>query len=670
MGTSVTLNATSYTIPALAEDNWGTDVSNYLIALSTGVLSKAGGAFTLTAEVDFGATYGLKSAYFKSRGTNPAQAGVVRLANAEYVYWRNAANSADLGLRVNSSNVLEYAGNPLVTLALGNAYELLRMNSGGSGYEWAKFTVDSFGSGVLDTDLTSVSASDDTVPSAKATKTALDLKLNLAGGTMTGDLVLAGDPDSSLKAATKQYVDSLINGIKWKAAVRAATTAAGTLASDFEDGDTIDGVTLATGDRILIKNQSTASENGIYVVEASGAPSRASDADAFGELNGAAVLVLEGTTNANRGYQQTEELTALSDNQTWSQNFGTGLYTADGEGLEVSGSTFSLELDGATLAKGASGLKIDDTYAATLVKLTGAQTLESKTLTSPILNTGVSGSAIKDEDNMASDSASHLATQQSIKAYVDTQVASASGVDSVDNAAGASGVTLTSADEIVHVFTPTGDITVKLNNSFAIGRNVRIVNSGSNNAIITVTANDDSTICSIYQDTSNEIQCTTGSPANSGNWSVKNPIKSNWMSFTPTGSWSSNTSYTGLMKRNGSELLCQIKVNLSGTPNDVHLTVDLPSGLTMDTTAILNEDTENYLLGEINFHDDGSTTVYYGPMRYMDSNTLGAYFWNAASTYIRSPTALTGTAIIAVGSPDIAFINFTVPVSGWAEFSG
>lgn len=85
----------------------------------------------------------------------------------------------------------------------------------------------------------------------------------------------------------------------WKQAVRVATTAAGTLASSFENGDTVDGVTLATGDRILIKNQASGAENGIYTVNASGAPTRATDADSGAELVGAAVVVTEGTTNAD-----------------------------------------------------------------------------------------------------------------------------------------------------------------------------------------------------------------------------------------------------------------------------------------------------------------------------------------------------------------------------------
>lgn len=135
MATSVSLNGVSYTIPATGDDGWGDQVSAYLIAIASATLQKSGGAFTLTADVDFGANFGLKSTYYKSRGT-VSTAGVLRLANAESIGWRNAANSADLQLVVNSSNVLTYAGNPIVTLALGTAEHALKMNAGGTAYEW------------------------------------------------------------------------------------------------------------------------------------------------------------------------------------------------------------------------------------------------------------------------------------------------------------------------------------------------------------------------------------------------------------------------------------------------------------------------------------------------------------------------------------------------------
>ncbi len=81
--------------------------------------------------------------------------------------------------------------------------------------------------------------------------------------------------------------------------VRAATTANGTLASAFANGQTVDGVPLATGDRILIKNQTTGAENGVYVVKATGAPDRAPDWPAGADVVGFAARVTAGTANAN-----------------------------------------------------------------------------------------------------------------------------------------------------------------------------------------------------------------------------------------------------------------------------------------------------------------------------------------------------------------------------------
>jgi hypothetical protein len=108
ISTIVTFNGSSFTIPSTSDSNWGNNVSLYLIALASGSLQKTGGVFTLTADADFGATYGLKSTYFKSRATNPASAGILRLGNTESIKWRNAANNADLDLTVNASNVLQY----------------------------------------------------------------------------------------------------------------------------------------------------------------------------------------------------------------------------------------------------------------------------------------------------------------------------------------------------------------------------------------------------------------------------------------------------------------------------------------------------------------------------------------------------------------------------------
>lgn len=95
--------------------------------------------------------------------------------------------------------------------------------------------------------------------------------------------------------------------VAYKAPVRVATTANGTLATAFANGQNVDGITLATGDRILLKNQTASADNGIYVVAASGAPTRATNFNDWAEIPGAIIAVLVGTTNADTAWLCTSD---------------------------------------------------------------------------------------------------------------------------------------------------------------------------------------------------------------------------------------------------------------------------------------------------------------------------------------------------------------------------
>lgn len=168
----------------------------------------------------------------------------------------------------------------------------------------------------------------------------------------------AADATSATDLVTKQQLDAAIAGLSWKQPVRVATTTNGTLATAYANGQTIDGVTLATGDRILIKDQTTQTENGIYTVNASGAPTRATDADSTAELQSATVYVTSGTTNADKAYTQTTDSpTVGTSNIVWAQVGGGTLPTA-GNGLTLTGST--LDVGAATgITVGADTVGVD-----------------------------------------------------------------------------------------------------------------------------------------------------------------------------------------------------------------------------------------------------------------------------------------------------------------------
>lgn len=223
----------------------------------------------------------------------------------------------------------------------------------------------------------------------------IELRTGTATGTrgtigLNGEVLLSQDATASLGAVTKQQLDAAINGVDVKEGVLVATTANITLSGE----QTIDGV-LTSASRVLVKNQSTQSENGIYLT-AAGAWTRTDDANTAAELNNALVTVSQGSTQANTGWYQSSEIVTLgSDNVVFQQFFGAGTYTADGQGIELVGSTFQLELDGSTLSKSASGVKVSDATLAAKANITldnlGTTAINADLIfnkTSPIINGG------------------------------------------------------------------------------------------------------------------------------------------------------------------------------------------------------------------------------------------------------------------------------------------
>lgn len=178
-----------------------------------------------------------------------------------------------------------------------------------------------------------------------------DIPLN--GFQITG----LGTPTTSANAATKGYVDQYLAGLSWKNSVAAATTGNITLSGL----QTIDGVAITAGARVLVKNQTAASENGIYVA-AAGAWSRAADMDQvtpLNEVNSAAVFVQSGTTQADTGWTQINDVTTLGTDPVQFTQFNGAAGIDAGIGLSKNGNTLNVNLGAGIKELGTDAVGID-----------------------------------------------------------------------------------------------------------------------------------------------------------------------------------------------------------------------------------------------------------------------------------------------------------------------
>lgn len=264
--------------------------------------------------------------------------------------------------------------------------------------------------------------------------------INLAANSV----LLQADAVAALGAATKQQLDAAINGVDVKEGVVAATTANITLSG----AQTIDGVSVVATNRVLVKNQTTPANNGIYVA-ASGSWTRATDADSSSDLSNALVTVQAGTANGNTGwYQSTENPVIGTDSIVFTQFFGAGTYTASGQGVVLTGSTFSLQLDGSSLSQSASGVKVNSVSLTSQV---------SGTL--PIANGGTNSATTLNNNRMM---------QSSGGAVVEAPIISANKAIRSD-ANGIVGSATTTATELDFVSGVTSAIQTQLNGKQSTG---------------------------------------------------------------------------------------------------------------------------------------------------------------------------------------------------------
>src|SRR5210317_793277 len=225
-----------------------------------------------------------------------------------------------------------------------------------------------------------------------------DITISASAGTITGLSTAAPSADGD--TANKKYVDDSINAI--------STTS---ITTDSNATNATVSGTGASGTLTITANSNTevtVTDSGMQLGGSGARVNSILDEDAMGSDSATALA----TQQSIKAYVDAQ--VTASDLDFQGDSGGALSIDLDSEVLDIAGGT-GIDTTG-------SGNTLTVAIDSTVATLTGSQTLTNKTLTSPVLNTGVSGTAVLDEDNFVSDSDTQLATQQSIKAYVDTQV--------------------------------------------------------------------------------------------------------------------------------------------------------------------------------------------------------------------------------------------------------
>ena len=159
----------------------------------------------------------------------------------------------------------------------------------------------------------------------------------ITGGSITG----LGSPSNGSDATTKTYVDNLVTGLKTRTIVRVATTGNVTISSALQSGQTIDGISLSNGDKVLVKSQSNQTQNGVYIV--AGSPARDPEFDTVDELAGQMIIVKEGSVNADSFFLCTTDSGSIgSANITFTQVTPSSGGTVTQVGIAQAGSEFTI----------------------------------------------------------------------------------------------------------------------------------------------------------------------------------------------------------------------------------------------------------------------------------------------------------------------------------------
>lgn len=198
------------------------------------------------------------------------------------------------------------------------------------------------------------------------------------------------------------------------------------------------------------------------------------------------------------------------------------------------------------------------------------------------------------------------------------------------------------------------------------GKMMAIVKTDSSlSNIITLDANSTETIDGQLTTTLNTQYESILLKSNGSNWFiVSRKIPSFWTSFTPTGSWNTNVTYSGFWMRVGDSIIMDVKVLCSGAPNSVALSINLAGGLTMDTGKLSDSSSGNLTFGSCSCFDTG-VEMYGGPIRFASSTSIIPMVPNVSGIYL-SPRDVAYNLPFTFGNTDfVSVLTRPIPIAGW-----
>ena len=355
-----------------------------------------------------------------------------------------------------------------------------------------------------------------------AIQTQINTKAPTANPTFTGTVTLAADPTLALQAATKQYVDTVATGLNPKTGVLCATTANITLSGE----QTLDGVTTSTS-RVLVKNQSTASQNGLYT-SSSGAWTRTTDMDTWAEVPSAYIFVQQGTTLADTGWVCTSDAggTIGSTAINWTQFAGVGNVTnasvaaaaAIAYSKLASMSTGQVLLGNAGTPT-ATTLSGDVTVGATGVTAIGSGKVTNTMLAGSIdLTTKVTGILPTANGGTGVNTSTGASSVMLRDANQNTAVANLlEGYSTTATAAGTTTLTVSSNYQQYFTGSTTQTIVLPVTSTLVLGQQYQIVNLST--GVVTINSSGGNLVATVAPSSTVTVTCILTSGTSAASWS-------------------------------------------------------------------------------------------------------------------------------------------------------